>query len=315
MLKSDPYLSIVIVARNDKHQGSPFFEKVQLFITLINDLSGNVGIGVEIVIVEWNPPKNTPRFKDCLVNKHRKIDVKIIEVSSKIHQQFKLADSYPLHQWIGKNVGIRRARGEFVIVTNADDIFSKELIKFLSQRKLDKSSFYRVEMFDVKSPIPLNKSPEEILDFCQINSLKKIGYLGNYRRRISLEYIKCLYAYLKNKIKYYPFPVPHTNASGDFILMHKENWFRLRGFLELDIPSHYPYADGIMVCNALFSGIKQIILKPPYVIYHQAHQQINQPLQGKVAEIYNELIRQKKPIIFNDENWGLGNFNLTEYTI
>ncbi len=47
-----------------------------------------------------------------------------------------------------RNSGIRRARGEFVLATTADTVFSEELIGFLASRRLQKNRLYRADRYD-----------------------------------------------------------------------------------------------------------------------------------------------------------------------
>ena len=54
--------------------------------------------------------------------------VRIITVPSHLHQQLRYSEHLPLFQMIAKNVGIQRARGEFVLVTNIDVLFSRQLM-------------------------------------------------------------------------------------------------------------------------------------------------------------------------------------------
>ena len=46
---------------------------------------------------------------------------------SELHARYPHGDALPLYQMIAKNVGIRRARGQFVLATNIDILFSNEL--------------------------------------------------------------------------------------------------------------------------------------------------------------------------------------------
>ena len=58
--------------------------------------------------------------------------VRFIEVPPEVHRRFAHAEALPLYQMIAKNVGIRRARGQFVLATNIDILFSNELARFLA---------------------------------------------------------------------------------------------------------------------------------------------------------------------------------------
>jgi hypothetical protein len=78
----------------------------------------------------------------------------------------------PLFQMIGKNVGIRRARGEFVLATNIDILFSDELFQFLATRSLKHGEMYRVDRWDVSPFISVEASLAEQLTFCRENCLR-----------------------------------------------------------------------------------------------------------------------------------------------
>ena len=54
---------------------------------------------------------------------------------------------------IGKNVGIRRARGQFVLATNIDILFSDELAKYLAARRLEPGRMYRIDRHDAMSDV------------------------------------------------------------------------------------------------------------------------------------------------------------------
>src|SRR5947207_9337335 len=44
-----------------------------------------------------------------------------------------------------RNAAIRQARGEFILVTNADARFSAELVQFLAARRLEQHCLYRID--------------------------------------------------------------------------------------------------------------------------------------------------------------------------
>jgi hypothetical protein len=73
---------------------------------------------------------------------------------------------------IGKNAGIRRARGEFVLATNIDILFSPELIAFMAKRALQPEKMYRIDRYDVMSDVPIAASPEEQNAYCREHLLR-----------------------------------------------------------------------------------------------------------------------------------------------
>lgn len=128
----------------------------------------------EINIVEWNPPASRPRLRESLAwpADLGPCEVRFIEVPAAVHQQIEHADAIPLHQMIAKNVGIRRARGDFVLATNIDIILSAELMQFLAERRLASGTMYRTDRHDVPDAIPANAGTDELLAFCQSHALR-----------------------------------------------------------------------------------------------------------------------------------------------
>jgi hypothetical protein len=68
---------------------------------------------------------------------------------------------------IAKNIGIRRARGEFVITTNPGIIFSSELVQFLAGQRLERRRIYHVDDYDVAGEVPALPVVEELLRYCK----------------------------------------------------------------------------------------------------------------------------------------------------
>ena len=50
---------------------------------------------------------------------------------------------------IAKNVGIKRSKSEFILVTNIDIIFSDEFFEFLSKKKIKEDVIYRCDRYDI----------------------------------------------------------------------------------------------------------------------------------------------------------------------
>ena len=57
---------------------------------------------------------------------------------------------------IAKNVGIRRARGQFILATNIDILFSDELAEYLATRRLEHGRMYRIDRHDAMSDVPVD---------------------------------------------------------------------------------------------------------------------------------------------------------------
>ena len=81
-------------------------------------------------------------------------------------RRYPHGDALPLYQMIAKNAGIRRARGQFVLATNIDILFSNELAEYLAARRLERGRMYRIDRHDVMSEVPVDVPVEGQLAWC-----------------------------------------------------------------------------------------------------------------------------------------------------
>jgi hypothetical protein len=165
---SDPYLSVVATARNDDHGGNPLY-RTQLFVNGLIAQCDRFRLPAELVLVEWNPPSDRPRLEEVLEwpAGERYCTVRIVEVPHELHSTLEHSERLPLFQMIGKNVGIRRARGTFVVATNIDILFSDQLMRFIADRRLRRGFVYRVDRMDVPAEIDPSWPLQKQLDWCR----------------------------------------------------------------------------------------------------------------------------------------------------
>jgi hypothetical protein len=172
-VNEQPYLSVVATSRNDDHGGNPLY-RTQLFVSGLIAQSDRFKVPTELVLVEWNPPADRPRLAEVLEwpSNEGWCNVRIIEVPSEEHARFDYSDRLPLYQMIGKNVGIRRARGEFVVATNIDVLFSDDLMRFLAERRLKHGFVYRNDRIDVPAELDHHWPIERQLAFCSSSAIR-----------------------------------------------------------------------------------------------------------------------------------------------
>ena len=168
-----PYVSIVVTSRNDNHGGT-LTRRMQTFVNALIAQCRRHQVPAELVIVEWNPPVDRPKLIDALVwpRDLGPCSVRIIEVPPEVHARYKYAASLPLYQFIAKNVGLRRARGEFILATNIDILLNDELMTFIAQRRLEKGRMYRIDRHDVETFVPVDAPVEEMLEYCSTHLLR-----------------------------------------------------------------------------------------------------------------------------------------------
>ncbi len=177
-----PYLSVVVTTRNDDHGGNPL-GRTQAFINGLIGQCRRHRLQAELIIVEWNPPPDRPRLEEVLdwPDDREFCKVRIIEVPHSIHRRMRHWDALPLYQMIGKNVGIRRAHGEYVLATNIDILFSDELMQFIAEKRLEPGKMYRVNRWDVMADVPVHAPVEEQLAYCESHLIRLNAREGTFR--------------------------------------------------------------------------------------------------------------------------------------
>ena len=329
------FLSVVAAARNDDY-GGDFLSRLQVFVNLLAYQFTTFGIDGELLLVDWNPPKDKPLLKDALTWP-RNLKARVFVVGNEIHDKFPNPRNVTMFQFIASNAAIRRSSGRYILATNADVIFNTELAEFLASQKLDSDCFYRADRYDVFDKIPFTSSPLEILSFCSTHFSKadlrggsidvpcqqstKLGQLRWEIRRSAHE-IQSRYrrvgfyregVHLLRRLD----DVLYGNASGCFTLMSRENWFYLKGSSEDPLIF---LADSYLISAAFAMGLHQVQLPSSLRMYHLDHQRVwtQWPYAHRAYLEWlrdtRQMLSSKKPIIYNDDNWGLAGYKLDEYS-
>jgi len=175
-----PYLSVVVTSRNDDHGGDPL-KRLQAFINSFDAQCRETGLDAEVIVVEWNPPTDRPRLASLLrFPEPRVCTYRFIEVPPELHGTLSFSDVLPLFQMIAKNVGIRRARGRFVLATNIDILFSNELVAFLASGGLEPGVIYRVDRHDIEPTFPIDAPLDRQMAFCAEHQLRLHTKFGSF---------------------------------------------------------------------------------------------------------------------------------------
>ena len=173
ILTGEPYLSVVVAARNDDHGGN-LLGRMQIFVSGWIEQARRYRISSELIIVEWNPPAERPRLIEALrwPQDFGPCQVRIIEVPPELHAKYPHGDTLPLYQMIAKNAGVRRARGKFVLATNIDILFSNELAEYLATGRLERGRMYRIDRHDAMSEVPADVPVHQQLAWCETHLIR-----------------------------------------------------------------------------------------------------------------------------------------------
>ncbi len=316
--KDEKYLSIIVTSRNDDHGGN-MLHRTQVFVSGFAEQCRKYNLDAELVFVEWNPPADRKRLYEVLdwPDDLGPLTVRFIEVPEEVHNSIGNSDKFPLFQMIAKNVGIRRAKGKFVLATNIDVLLNDELMQFISDKQLDENCFYRIDRYDTfNQQIPTDMNISEQLEFCK-NSLVRVQGLHGTKDISEMEDDHFVYEADDTR--------PHTNTCGNFTLMAKEKWFDFKAYPELPLWSIY--VDGLLLHMAHANGLKQVILPEPMRVYHIEHETgwevISETMKERPSLNYHQqylpwcqqMIDQATPLTNNDDNWGYAKENFQEHVI
>lgn len=239
-----PYLSIVMgIGGSLSHD---LLGRLMASTTNTGRLAQFYGLDAELVIVEWNVPLRNEGDVENAV-RDTVLQTRIIHTPRELHEGLPNPYGYRYFEWYPKNIGIRRANGEFVLATNPDDLLSAEMIEYLSKRELKHSHFYRANRHDMRDG--------EVFCVCYPTGGHSPNDSEEQIRRPSSPRAS---AWHENML--------HFNAAGDFTLMSRDDWFLIHGNPERQ---YNDSVDGQTIWLAHTKGLKQVIL--PYPIFHPDH--------------------------------------------
>lgn len=337
-------LSVVAVGRNDDY-GGDFRERLQAFVSWTVRRLKKVEINSELIFVNYNPVAENEPIESFISwpTSDAVVQVRVITVSSQLHETFidqTGVKPVPVLEYLAKNVGVRRAKGNFILVMNPDILLGSEL--FPSFKNLRSDSYYRVNRIDFKG-VEFNTEGA-----CPSEQLKetafKIWFKGqeisikgfswfNYRLqwfRISASNTwRSATIYMRPFLDFLSIPVYydrieyqyHCNASGDFMLMARSQWMELGGYDQYSWISLH--VDSMMVLRAAANGLKEHTFGTP--IFHKEHER---RYDAKVSGMSDQetanmefrkkietLLQAKETHSGNLPDWGLANANLPEITM
>lgn len=236
-------LSIVTAGRNDDYGGN-YVERMN------RALETWLPLGCEIIMVEWNPPKDREGLQHAIRYK----GIRLITVAPDVHSWQHGADLFEMFEYRAKNVGIRRAAGDWILCLNSDIMLTECMRKRL-QSGFDPQMLYLTDRQDMDG----------------------------------------------DKI------VQTVEAPGDFVLMRKNRWMELTGYLDLVT---YTHLDSLLIWNAIFQmGMDKENLHIP-VIHNEHDRSQHKARWGIHSSDIRRFIGQK-----NDEGWGLMDVTLSDRMI
>jgi hypothetical protein len=278
-------LSIVVNTRNDNHGGG-LIHRLEVFVECLADYREQLSWDLELVLVEWNAPDDFEPIYELV--EFPPDWTRIYRVPPKLHNQFENSDVVPFFFHLAHNVGIRRAQGDWILITSQDLVFSELLARWLALENFNPSAYYRALRVDSTIEIvPKETAP------------KRAELLADQAFRVRPP---------KHPGRIY------TKACGDFTMLRRSDWHRLRGgFPEWGLFGIY--LDGIVVHSAYATGLRQVVLDDRRCVYHIHHHSQGNDIKRSFPHfdydagylpLVKGMVDRMEPLIVNGEDWGLG---------
>lgn len=298
-----PYISIVVVVRNDNH-GGDFLQRISPFMRSLGRQAERYPQLVELIMVEWNPPADRPPMVDVLEWPPH-LAGRIITVSKDDHDRLAQGSRMPLLEYFGKNVGIRRSRGDFTLITNPDIIFTDELFEEFGRRRVQQGMFYRVDRYDYDGRGIDRIATSDLIAFAMSRVNRgHIRHGDDPAGAISFDIVAGTdwtawpsSQILSGDVAFDDGHVVecrndqtqlwglHTNASGDFLIASRQAWLDCGGFWER--ADTFIHLDSYCVCRMHSIGLRPIIFRAPLTILHIDHTRFEQA--GRPSRPWPEL--------------------------
>jgi len=345
-LEGKPYLSIVICSRNDAHGGNAL-RRMQVSLSGLLEQLEKYRIESELILVDWNPPADKPPLKDVVKwpDGLRYCTIRSIVAPPSIHQRYKYSDKLQMNMVVAVNYGIRQARGQFILPGVIDLLYSDELMSYIASKGLKGDERYRVDRCDVNRNVVQYDTLEEQMDYCKKNIVQICAQIPRWIRWVqhglpalhtnacgdfqlmSRHYWHLLRGYreadiiaahvdgllsyasyaagvrevvLKNPMRVYH--IDHDNKFNDKIERTRLPLEKLLSFMPAELN------------NKVVTLYRRIMVSMGYKIKSSVYG-IPTLDYSELLEMCRDVVAGRRPYIFNDENWGLGQESLEESVI
>jgi hypothetical protein len=237
-----PLVSLVLTGRNDGY-GGDFATRFFRTLRFNHEQLTARGIPHEIVFVEWAPPPDRPLLFEEAFAAIPGLDRGVCAwyvVDPRYQSALSLNPRLEYLEFIAKNVGIRRARGRFVLTSNCDVYLGRRVLDVFERGELEPRVLYRAPRQDLKLASDLSS-----LDWDVLEDPRNLA--GPVQR-------------LK--------PPFMASATGDFVLLDRETFHAIGGFNEVYRLARIGIDRNVLV-KALSSGLR--IADVGGAVYHVNH--------------------------------------------
>ena len=278
-------LSAVVVTRNDNYGGDLNDRATYCLNSLIDTFD-------EVILIDWNSPNNRPLLWDIDKNIKFRGNLKHIVITPEVASMLTNEDPHAqvCCETLGRNIGIRRATGDYIVSTNIDVIAPRrDQLEKTINNDLNTNTFYTISRRHIEW-----KDIEE--------------FHGGERKYNDWEELRNHLIENSEERKYEEKVVDGddysiVNCCGDFQLAHRDIWDEIRGFEEELI--YVLYSDTNVQKKAVKYGfeLKAIYSPALFHIYHgKGGGGFLDGINRKTNDPYRAIMGQEKTE--NADTWG-----------
>jgi len=263
-------VEFTLTGRNDEYEPH-WNERMESVLRYNHALFENSGARFQVAFVEWNPPAGKPLLSPSLVEKYP--FVRAIVVAAAVHEKLCETGEISIMLNFGYNAAIRTSAADFVLVSGGDDFLGSDVAQWMMKRGLGIGCLYRAVRVDIRNSLDFENPDAGQLEAPQ--HAVKVNKVGQ---------------------------APYTNACGDFILMDRELFQRVRGYDE-NIRFARSGLDGRCCLSAMALGARCRLIGHVYHIDHSRSYANNPSTYPGKKYDYRAGVPYQNP-----ENWGLKSY-------
>ena len=219
-------ISIIVVGRNDNY-GGDFSKRLQATL----DFNFSRLPNSEIIYIEWNRIEDRPGDCKWIVERYK--NAKCFIVPKTIHDSVCRNPKMPMMEYFAKNLGIRKATGDWILMINADVFIGNDVLS--NMKRLNKDTVYGTHYVSIKwdgKPLTDHHQQDE-----------------------------------SNVVIKFPAPAELGSVVGNFILTHKKNWLKATGYDE-SLKNVRAGVDSNGLDQLLYLGLKTLVIGHHYHLDH-----------------------------------------------
>jgi len=319
------YLTVIVQCRNDDYGGHMLL-RLQRMLMTTGRMLHSTGVPSEIIIVEWNPVFNVAAIHEEIQREPgmETVPIRVIQVPTAVHMSMPHHKAHPIFEHTAENVAFRRAKGQFILKTNIDNILSPDTILFIARRQLDPRVVYRATYmeYDVTCPEAEGKNADELIEWLFSREELITGMnleAADLRDKYPEDASVCSEGHHEKVRSGSPRPF-YWAGSGDFVLASRRLILEVHGYPEV---AQNWQTDDLIHCRLRAAGARQVVLQPPCVTVHQNHRRINRVRAStrwvitdkNFKEVCDNPFRPLKTEIGLDGSWGFLNDHFEEHVV